>query len=156
MKWIKPVRPGDHLTLRRTILEKRVSNSRPEMGFVKFDYALMAPRLGRAEVEAIFGHDLFSDGDNRPGFEDIVGLGVHKPFECVGEYYEAAESLLAVFDDEEWHGVPLVEQFRARRSEVEAVAAKHDDGPEVDYVPARYAAAPRCSSQQARAAALKF
>jgi hypothetical protein len=110
-----------------------------------FVYGLMAPRLGRAEVEAIFGHDLFSDVDNRPGFEDIVGLGVHKPFECVGEYYEAAESLVSVLDDDDWRGVPLVEEFRSRRAELEKVSVAHAserDGPvDVDYVPARYAAA---------------
>ena len=107
-----------------------------------FVYALMAPRLGRAEVEAIFGHDLFGDLDNRPGFEDIVGLGVHKPFECVGEYYEAAESLVSVLDDEDWRGVPLVEEFRSRRDELEKVAVDEQSGViGVDYVPARYAAA---------------
>lgn len=107
-----------------------------------FVYALMAPRLGRAEVEAIFGHDLFGDLDNRPGFEDIVGLGVHKPFECVGEYYEAAESLVSVLDDDDWRGVPLVEEFRSRRDELEKVAVDEQGGViGVDYVPARYAAA---------------
>ncbi|MDX1890951.1 hypothetical protein [Mycolicibacterium sp. 050158] len=108
-----------------------------------FVYGLMAPRLGRTEVEAIFGHDLYGDVNNRPGFEDIVGLGVHKPFECVGEYYEAAESLLSVLDDDEWAGVPLVEEFRSRRAELEKVATAEavDGGTAVDYVPARYAAA---------------
>lgn len=38
VKWLKPVRPGDELTLRRTVLETRTSKSRPEMGFVKFDF----------------------------------------------------------------------------------------------------------------------
>jgi len=106
-----------------------------------FVFALMAPRLGRHEVESIFGRNLFADKDNRAGFEDIVGLGEHKPFECVGEYYEAAESLVSVLDDDEWRGLVLVEEFRSRRSEVETVATKHDDDSEVDYVPARYAAA---------------
>lgn len=107
-----------------------------------FVFCLMAPRLGRAEVEAIFGHDLFGDLDNRPGFEDIVGLGVHKPFECVGEYYEAAESLVSVLDDEDWRGVPLIEEFRSRRDELEKVAVDEQNGViGVDYVPARYAAA---------------
>ena len=107
-----------------------------------FVYGLMAPRLGRAEVEAIFGHDLFADLDNRPGFEDIFGLGVHKPFECVGEYYEAAESMISVLDADEWHGVPLVEEFRSRRDELEKVAASDDAAQEgVNYVPERYAAA---------------
>ncbi|MBJ7341661.1 hypothetical protein [Mycolicibacterium sp.] len=109
-----------------------------------FVYGLMAPRLGRAEVEAIFGHDLYADLGNRPGFEDIVGLGVHKPFECVGEYYEAAESLVSVLDSDEWRGVPLIEEFRSRRAELEKVAASEEaghGGAAVDYVPARYAAA---------------
>ncbi|WP_319445004.1 MULTISPECIES: hypothetical protein [unclassified Mycobacterium] len=106
-----------------------------------FVFALMAPRLGRAEVEAIFGRELFEATDNRVGFEDIVGLGVHKPFECVGEYYEAAESLLAVLDDEQWAGLPLVEEFRSRRAELATVAAGNDEsGPAVNYVPANYAA----------------
>ena len=105
-----------------------------------FVYGLMAPRLGHAEVSAIFGHDLYAETTNRPGFEDIVGLGVHKPFECVGEYYEAAESLLAVLDDDAWSGVPLIEEFRSRRAELEKVAAGTDEahGSAVDYVPDRY------------------
>jgi acyl dehydratase len=41
VRWLKPVRPGDALTLRRTAVEARVSNSRPEMGFVKFLYELI-------------------------------------------------------------------------------------------------------------------
>jgi acyl dehydratase len=41
VRWLKPLRPGDRLTLRRTVKEKRVSNSRPEMGFVKFHCALV-------------------------------------------------------------------------------------------------------------------
>ncbi|HEX2216410.1 MAG TPA: MaoC family dehydratase [Xanthobacteraceae bacterium] len=41
VKWLKPIRAGDSLTLRRTVLEKRVSNSRPEMGFVKFHYVFL-------------------------------------------------------------------------------------------------------------------
>jgi acyl dehydratase len=35
-KWLRPVRPGDHLTVRATVLEKRASQSRPGMGTVKF------------------------------------------------------------------------------------------------------------------------
>lgn len=34
LRWEKPVRPGDRLTLRRTILHRRVSRNRPDMGLV--------------------------------------------------------------------------------------------------------------------------
>ncbi len=35
VKWVKPVFVGDILSIRRTILEKRISKSRPEMGIIK-------------------------------------------------------------------------------------------------------------------------
>jgi acyl dehydratase len=36
MKWLKPVRPGNVLSGRSTVLEARLSNSRPDMGIVGF------------------------------------------------------------------------------------------------------------------------
>jgi acyl dehydratase len=44
MKWRKPVRPGVPLTLRRTILGKRRSKSRPEMGLVHTRWELVDPQ----------------------------------------------------------------------------------------------------------------
>jgi acyl dehydratase len=41
VRWHKPVRPGDRLTLRRTILETRPLRSRPEWGSVKFRFELL-------------------------------------------------------------------------------------------------------------------
>jgi len=41
VRWHKPVRPGDRLTLRRTVLESRPLNSRPEWGLVRFRFELI-------------------------------------------------------------------------------------------------------------------
>jgi acyl dehydratase len=41
VKWLKPVRPDDELSLRATVLDARASNSRPDMGFVRFEFALL-------------------------------------------------------------------------------------------------------------------
>jgi acyl dehydratase len=41
VKWLKPVRPGDRLTLRYTVLETRTLNSRPDWGLVKFLFELI-------------------------------------------------------------------------------------------------------------------
>jgi acyl dehydratase len=38
VRWRAPVRPGERLRLRVTVLETRASRSRPDMGFVKFQY----------------------------------------------------------------------------------------------------------------------
>ncbi len=40
VKWQAPVRPGDVLTLKRTTVDKRVSNSRPEMGIIQFRWEI--------------------------------------------------------------------------------------------------------------------
>jgi acyl dehydratase len=41
VKWLLPVRPGDDLRLRATVLETRLSRSRTDMGFVRFSFELV-------------------------------------------------------------------------------------------------------------------
>lgn len=40
VRWLKPVRPGDHLSLTATCLDARRSKSRPDMGFTRFTFDL--------------------------------------------------------------------------------------------------------------------
>ncbi|CEJ14170.1 Bifunctional protein PaaZ [bacterium YEK0313] len=41
IKWVKPVFPGDTLSVRRHILEARVSASKPDRGIVRFRFELL-------------------------------------------------------------------------------------------------------------------
>ncbi len=41
VRWLRPVRAGDTLTARRTVLATRSSNSRPGMGFVTFRFEVI-------------------------------------------------------------------------------------------------------------------
>lgn len=41
VKWLRPVFPGDTLSARRTVLESKVSRSRPEMGLVRWRLELL-------------------------------------------------------------------------------------------------------------------
>jgi acyl dehydratase len=41
VRWLKPVRPGDTLTLRATVMEMRPSASRPGMGLIKIGYEML-------------------------------------------------------------------------------------------------------------------
>lgn len=41
VKWMRPVRPGDVLSARHTVLEARESKSKADRGFVKFRFELM-------------------------------------------------------------------------------------------------------------------
>jgi acyl dehydratase len=40
VQWLRPIRPGDKLTLRGTVLQGRISRSRPEMGILQVRYEL--------------------------------------------------------------------------------------------------------------------
>ena len=40
VRWLAPIRPDDRLTLRATVLDTRASKSRPDMGFVRFEFEL--------------------------------------------------------------------------------------------------------------------
>jgi acyl dehydratase len=44
VKWLRPVKPGDRLSARRTVLESKASRSRPEMGLVRFRFELLNQR----------------------------------------------------------------------------------------------------------------
>jgi acyl dehydratase len=44
VQWLKPIRPGDELMLRATVLAKRASGSRPDMGFVNVQLELFNAR----------------------------------------------------------------------------------------------------------------
>jgi acyl dehydratase len=41
VRWLKPLRPGTNIRVRATVLETRVSKSRPEIGLIKFFYEVL-------------------------------------------------------------------------------------------------------------------
>ncbi len=41
VNWLKPLRPGTAIRVRATVLETRASNSRPEMGLVRFLFEIL-------------------------------------------------------------------------------------------------------------------
>ncbi len=47
VKWLLPIRPDDELTLRATVQDVRVSRSRPDMGFVRFEFEMFNAKKQR-------------------------------------------------------------------------------------------------------------
>jgi acyl dehydratase len=41
VRWLKPLRPGTSIRVRATVLDKRASGTRPELGFVRFQYEVL-------------------------------------------------------------------------------------------------------------------
>jgi len=44
VRWLRPLRPGAQVRVRATVLETRVSKSRPELGFVKHLFEMLDER----------------------------------------------------------------------------------------------------------------
>jgi acyl dehydratase len=68
VRWLAPVRPDVPLKVRATVLETRPSRSRPDMGFVKFLFELVAPPgtpLMTLTVSPMFGRHPVDGGRAR-------------------------------------------------------------------------------------------
>lgn len=58
LRWLRPVRPGDRLSMKATCLETRPSQSRPGMGLVRFTWDLY--RQGGERVLTATGTNMFA------------------------------------------------------------------------------------------------
>lgn len=109
----------------------------PKCAFV---FLLLAPYIPRDRLVGIFGKDLLDDPSQQDRLADILGLGLHKPFECVGEPSEAVEALAMLDRGGEWDDSSLVQEL-VRALPVAGPVSDDDRAPGVDRVPADYRAA---------------
>jgi UDP-N-acetyl-alpha-D-muramoyl-L-alanyl-L-glutamate epimerase len=65
----------------------------------RFVFLAFAATLGLERTVAIVGRDLFDDGSQVAGYEALLGLGLHKPFECVGEIRESQVAMSLALRD---------------------------------------------------------
>ena len=73
----------------------------------RFVGLMLAPFVGRGELTAIIGRDLFADPGQVPGFAALMSEA-DKPFECVGERRESAAALRLLAGRDEWRDAPVV------------------------------------------------
>lgn len=68
----------------------------------RFVFLGLANFLTLQEMVNIFGTNMLDNLQQTEGFKDLVGLGKHKPFECVGEIDESAALLFQLSKKDEW------------------------------------------------------
>jgi hypothetical protein len=110
----------------------------------RFVFLAMAPFMDRSRLAHIFGHDLFADPAQVPGYLELLGIDAHKPFECVGEVEESVVALGLLAEDPSWRDAPVVVALRSALPATAWAAASHEDvltpgGP--TFVPPAYAKA---------------
>ena len=70
-------------------LKKKWCGNCPKCLFV---YATLYPFLEKEQLLKIFGKDIFGNKKLLPIMQDLIGRGVHKPFECVGTFKESRQA----------------------------------------------------------------
>jgi len=79
----------------------------------RFVFLAMAPAMSRERITHIFGKDLLADPAQLAGFEELLGIDAHKPFECVGEVEESVVALGMLAADPQWAQAPVVRSLMA-------------------------------------------
>ncbi len=74
----------------------------------RFVGLMLAPFLGREQLTAILGTDLFADSGQVGGFDALLS-DEDRPFECVGERRESAAALRILAGLPEWRDSPVVD-----------------------------------------------
>lgn len=88
-----------------------------------FVFVILAPRLPKERMVEIFAGDVLDRPEHRELYRELAGMTKHKPFECVGDYSEVAESLVTLMDQPEWADDAIVRYMAENRAELQARAA---------------------------------
>ncbi len=79
----------------------------------RFVALMLAPFMGRDDLTAVLGRDLFADPDQIDGFAALMS-DEDKPFECVGERRESAAAMRLLGSRPEWNEAPVVAALAER------------------------------------------
>lgn len=108
----------------------------------RFVFLALAPFLPKDELVRVFGGNLFEDPAQEQGFADMLGLGEHKPFECVGEVDECKAALSLISALPEWRDDLLVRQLGdavlPKIKDLEGLVSDALRPREVERLPERY------------------
>lgn len=80
----------------------------------RFSFLMLARPMGRARIEAAFGKNMLEDESQLAGYEELMGLSGHKPWECVGELAESGAALALLAEDPEWAQAAIVRALNPR------------------------------------------
>lgn len=106
-----------------------------------FVFLCLAPFLDPERMRAIFGADLLADTARQAGFESLLELDGHRPFECVGEADEARAAVQLLAAHPAWRGhagVAALSRRLAGLAPVDLEALLEPGGPH--RIPERFAA----------------
>ena len=91
---------------------------------------------------SIFGANLLDDEEQLPGYEELVGLSGHKPWDCVGEIEESRVAILSLAEQSAWKKAVVVQRLTPRVKALvgnpREVWKRYLTASPVHYMPKRY------------------
>lgn len=77
----------------------------------RFVYLVLSAYLSPQALRGIFGRDLLNESEQIPGYEELLGLVRHKPFDCVGTEAESLVALSVAARRHDWSQHRVVAHF---------------------------------------------
>ncbi len=77
----------------------------------RFVFLALAPYLSPATLTRIFSKNMLDDSSQLEGFEALVGISGHKPFECVGSLSECQAAFKTIAMQSEWQASYIVKEI---------------------------------------------
>lgn len=80
----------------------------------RFVFLALAPFMPKEDLIQAIGKNILADEKQLGGFEELLGLSRHKPFECVGELEECAVAVGLLAQKPEWKDEFIVKSLYPR------------------------------------------
>lgn len=94
--------------------EKRLERWCGDCDKCRFVFLALAPFMKKQALIDAVGKNILSDENQLGGFEELLGLANHKPFECVGELEECAVAFYLLSQNDDWKNEFMVRELYPR------------------------------------------
>ena len=85
----------------------------------RFVFLILAPFMDKETLVKIVGKNPLNDENQLTGYEELLGLSGHKPFECVGEVNECRYALKLLSQKSEWATDIVVSRLSQKTNELQ-------------------------------------
>lgn len=94
--------------------EKRLERWCGDCDKCRFVFLALAPFMKKQALIDAVGKNILADENQLGGFEELLGLANHKPFECVGELEECAVAFYLLSQNDDWKNEFMVRELYPR------------------------------------------
>lgn len=96
---------------------KRLSHWCGNCDKCRFVFLILAPFMDKDILIKAVGHNPLDDNNQLTGYEELLGISGHKPFECVGEVNECRYAFSLLAQKDEWMNDKIISMLSQKISQ---------------------------------------